>query len=133
MPIASRRWDKPDGLDCPRNGPEPIGAVDNRANAALNFLNRDPPDLEEVREAISRIGDAAERARELIGGIRDQVKKSPSRKDVFDLNRAIEEVLLLEASNAITKDAIAVQTEFAKAICPSFTATVSSCSKSCST
>ena len=92
---------------------QPIGAVYNRANAALNFLNRDPPDLEEVREAISRIGDAAERAREIIGGIRDQVKKSPSRKDVFDLNRAIEEVLLL-ASNAITKDAIAVQTEFAK-------------------
>jgi PAS domain S-box-containing protein len=92
---------------------QPIGAVYNRANAALNFLNRDPPDLEEVREAISRIGDAAERAREIIGGIRDQVKKSPSRKDVFDLNRAIEEVLLL-ASNAITKDAIAVQAEFAK-------------------
>jgi PAS domain S-box-containing protein len=92
---------------------QPIGAVYNRANAALNFLNRDPPDLGEVREAISRIGDAAERAREIIGGIRDQVKKSPSRKDVFDLNRAIEEVLLL-ASNAITKDAIAVQTEFAR-------------------
>ena len=92
---------------------QPIGAVYNRANAALNFLNRDPPDLEEVREAISRIGDAAERAREIIGGIRDQVKKSPSRKDVFDLNRAIEEVLPL-ASNAITKDAIAVQTEFAR-------------------
>ena len=69
--------------------------------------------MEEVREAISRIGDAAERAREIIGGIRDQVKKSPSRKDVFDLNRAIEEVLLL-ASTSITKDAIAVQTEFAK-------------------
>ena len=32
---------------------------------------------------------------------------------MFDLNRAIEEVLLL-ASNAITKDAIAVQTEFAR-------------------
>jgi C4-dicarboxylate-specific signal transduction histidine kinase len=92
---------------------QPIGAVYNRANAALNFLNRDPPDLEEVREAISRIGDAADRAREIIGGIRDQVKKAPSRKDMFDLNAAIEEVLLL-ASNAITKDAIAVQTEFAK-------------------
>ena len=92
---------------------QPIGAVYNRANAALNFLNRDPPDLEEVREAISRIADAADRAREIIGGIRDQVKKAPPRKDMFDLNQAIEEVLLL-AGNAITKDAIAVQTEFAK-------------------
>jgi PAS domain S-box-containing protein len=96
---------------------QPIGAVYNRANAALNFLNRDPPDLEEVREAISRIGDAAERTREIIGGIRDQVKKSPSQRDMFDLNRAIEEVLLL-ASTAITKDAIAVQTGFAKDLPP---------------
>jgi PAS domain S-box-containing protein len=92
---------------------QPIGAVYNRANAALNFLNRDPPDLEEVREAVSRIGDAADRAREIIGSIRDQVKKAPPRKDMFDLNAAIEEVLLL-ASNTITKDAIVVKSDFAK-------------------
>ena len=96
---------------------QPIGAVYNRANAALNFLNRDPPDLEEVREAVSRIAVAAERAREIIGGIRDQVKKSPPRKDVFDLNAAIEEVLIL-ASNAITRDAIALKMEFAKGLPP---------------
>src|SRR5271166_1322313 len=96
---------------------QPIGAVYNRANAALNFLNRDPPDLKEVREAISRIADAADRAREIIGGIRDQVKKAPPRNDMFDLNRAIEEVLLL-AGNAITIDAIAVKTEFAKGLPP---------------
>ena len=94
---------------------QPIGAVYNRANAALNFLNRDPPDLEEVREAISRIADAAERAREIIGSIRDQVKKAPSRKDMFDLNGAIGEVLLL-ASNAITRDAIVVRTRFANGL-----------------
>ena len=96
---------------------QPIGAVYNRANAALNFLNRDPPDLEEVREAVSRIGDAADRAREIIGGIRDQVKKAPPRKDMFDLNAAIEEVLLL-ASNTITKDAIVVKSDFAKDLPP---------------
>ena len=96
---------------------QPIGAVYNRANAAINFLNKDPPDLEEVREAISRIADAADRAREIIGRIRDQVKKAPPRKDIFDLNQAIEEVLLL-ASNAITKDAIVVQADFAKDLPP---------------
>jgi PAS domain S-box-containing protein len=96
---------------------QPIGAVYNRANAAINFLNRNPPDLEEVREAISRIADAADRAREIIVRIREQVKKAPPQKDCFDLNEAIEEVLLL-ANNAITKDAIAVQTGFAKGLPP---------------
>ena len=70
-----------------------------------------------MREAISRIGDAADRAREIIVRIREQVKKAPPRKDCFDLNEAIEEVLLL-ANNAITKDAIAVQTGFAKGLPP---------------
>jgi PAS domain S-box-containing protein len=96
---------------------QPIGAVYNRANAAINFLNKDPPDLEEVREAISRIAGAADRAGEIIGRIRDQVKKAPPRKDIFDLNQAIEEVLLL-AGNAITKDAIVVQADFAKGLLP---------------
>ena len=96
---------------------QPIGAVYNRANAAINFLNKDPPDLEEVREAISGIAGAADRAREIIGRIRDQVKKAPPRKDIFDLNQAIEEVLLL-AGSAITKDAIVVQADFAKDLPP---------------
>ena len=96
---------------------QPIGAVYNRANAAINFLNKDPPDLEEVREAISGIAGAADRAREIIGRIRDQVKKAPPRKDIFDLNQAIEEVLLL-AGSTITKDAIVVQADFAKDLPP---------------
>ena len=96
---------------------QPIGAVYNRANAGINFLNKDPPDLEEVREAISGIAGAADRAREIIGRIRDQVKKAPPRKVIFDLNQAIKEVLLL-AGSAITKDAIVVQTDFAKGLPP---------------
>ena len=78
-------------------------------------MNKDPPDLEEVREAISGIAGAADRAREIIGRIRDQVKKAPPRKDIFDLNQAIEEVLLL-AGSTITKDAIVVQADFAKGL-----------------
>jgi PAS domain S-box-containing protein len=93
---------------------QPIGAVYNRANAAINFLSKDPPDLEESREALGGIVGAADRAREIIGRIRDQVRKAPPRKEIFDLNQAIEEVLLL-AGSAISKDAIVVQTDFAKA------------------
>ena len=69
---------------------QPIGAVYNRANAAINFLNKDPPDLEEVREAISGIAGAADRAREIIGRIRDQVKKAPPRKEFSILIRQLK-------------------------------------------
>ena len=115
MPIALRRWDS-SRLRLHEIA-QPIGAVYNRANAAINFLNKDLPDLEEVREAISGIAGAADRAREIIGRIRDQVKKAPPRKDIFDLNQAIEEVLLL-AGSTITKEAIVVQADFAKGLPP---------------
>lgn len=41
---------------------QPIGAVRNSAYAALRFLKQDPPDLEEVREAIECVVDAPDRS-----------------------------------------------------------------------
>ena len=59
---------------------QPIGAARNNAHAALRFLAGDPPDLAEVREAIECVVNDTYRAGDIIGGIRDQVKKAPPRK-----------------------------------------------------
>ena len=48
--------------------------------AALNFLNAHPPDLGEVKEAISCVVGDADRAAVIIDGIRDHVKKAPPEK-----------------------------------------------------
>src|SRR5260370_639709 len=88
---------------------QPIATAHNNASAAMHFLDRNPPDLGEVRQALAcLVGDAA-RARKIIDGVRGHIKKAPPRQDHFDLNDAIEEVIVL-ARTAIIKNGIAVHT-----------------------
>lgn len=96
---------------------QPIGSARNNARAALNFLNRPNPDLDEVREALTCIVDDADRAGGIIDRIKDQIKKASPRSDRFDLNRAIEEVIML-AQGRITENGIFVQSSLASEMAP---------------
>jgi C4-dicarboxylate-specific signal transduction histidine kinase len=91
---------------------QPIAAARNNARAALNFLGQQPPDLGEAKEALGYVLDTIDRTGEIIQLIRDQIKKAPPRTDHFDLNKAVNEVLVL-ARSAITKHGVSVQTRFA--------------------
>jgi signal transduction histidine kinase len=96
---------------------QPIATARNNARAALNFLGSQPPDMHEVAEALGCILDDTDRAGNIIERIRDQVKKAPPRKGRFDLNEAINEVIVL-ARNAIAKNAVSVQIKFADEFLP---------------
>ena len=87
---------------------QPIAAARNNARAAMNFLDKQPPDLGEVREALDCVVGDADRAGNIIDRVRDQIKKAPPRKERFDLNEAIKEVIIL-ARGAITKNAVSDQ------------------------
>ncbi len=89
----------------------------HNACAALNFLDRQPPDLDEVREALGCVVGDADRAGDIIDRIRDHIKKVPPRKDRFDLNKAINEVSVL-AQGAITKNRVSVQTRLTEGLFP---------------
>jgi PAS domain S-box-containing protein len=88
---------------------QPIAAGRNNASAALNFLDKQPPDLGEVREALSCIVGDADRAAQIIDRMRDHIKKAPPRKERFDLNEAVIEVIVL-ARGEITKNGVSVDT-----------------------
>jgi PAS domain S-box-containing protein len=96
---------------------QPIASARNYASAALNFLDRQPPDLGEVREALDSVIGAADRAGDIIGRIRDHIKKAPPRKDHFDLNEATNEVIAL-ARTAIAKNGVLVQTRLTEGLAP---------------
>jgi C4-dicarboxylate-specific signal transduction histidine kinase len=91
---------------------QPIAATVTNAQAALRWLNRQPPDLDEVREALAYIAEDGKRAGEVIAGIRELMKKAPPRKDRVEINGAIREVIELTRSEAV-KNGISVQTELA--------------------
>ena len=94
---------------------QPIAAARNNARAALNFLSRQHADLCEVREALDCVVGDADRAGQIIDRIRDHIKKAPPRKDRFDLNEAIDEVIGL-ARSAIAKNGVSVQTHLTKGL-----------------
>ena len=94
---------------------QPIAAARNNARAALNFLSRQLEDLGEVREALDCVVGDADRAGQIIDRIRDQIKKAPPRKDDFDLNEAIDEVIGL-ARGAIAKNGVSVQTRLTEGL-----------------
>ncbi|WNC89130.1 ATP-binding protein [Paraburkholderia sp. FT54] len=81
----------------------------DRPAAALRWLGAWPPNVDEATQALERIVNDAMRAGEIIGRIRDLIKKTPPRKDSVDINEAVCEVIALTRGEA-TKYGISVQT-----------------------
>jgi signal transduction histidine kinase len=76
-----------------------------------------PPDLGEVREALSCVVADADRSGEIVDRIREQIKKAPPRKARFDLNAAIDEVLVL-AQSVTNRNGVSIQTQLADGLLP---------------
>ena len=96
---------------------QPIASARNNARAAQNFLDMQPPDLGEVREALSCVVGDTDRAGDIIDRIRDHMKKAPPRKSQFDLNDAIDEMIVLGRS-AVIKNGVSVQTRLSEGLFP---------------
>jgi PAS domain S-box-containing protein len=95
----------------------PIATARNNARAGMRFLEMSPPNLSEVKEALGCVVRDADRAKDIVGRIRSQIKKAPPRKERFDLNEAINEVIVMVRS-AIAKDAISVSTRLMDGLVP---------------
>jgi len=91
---------------------QPIVAARTNAAAALRFLDQSPPDVAEVREALTCIVNDADRAGDVVNRIGSLIKKAPPRKEVVDLNAAILEVTALARSEAV-KTGVRVSTRLA--------------------
>src|SRR5712664_1220034 len=91
---------------------QPIDAAVTDANTCLRWLTRDQPDLEEAREAASRIVKDATRAAGIISRVRLLFKKSNLQGELVDVNEAIREMIVLLRSEA-TRYNITVRMELA--------------------
>ncbi len=91
---------------------QPIAAAATDANTCLRWLRRDQPDLEEAREAASRMVKDATRAADIISRIRLLFEKVSPQRELVDVNEVIREMIVLLRSEA-TRHSISVQTELA--------------------
>jgi PAS domain S-box-containing protein len=74
---------------------QPIAAAVTNANACLRWLAGDHPDVEEAREAASRIIKDGTRAADIISRIRSLFKKGVPQRESVDVNEVIQEMIVL--------------------------------------
>jgi len=91
---------------------QPISAVIMNAQAALGWLDADPPNLQRVHQSLGLIVEDGERAGEVVGRIRGLVKKTAPRKDSIDINNAVVDVITLTRSE-ILEHGVSLQTDLA--------------------
>jgi len=94
---------------------QPITAGITNAAAALHWLDAQPPNLEEARQALGHAVNDGNRATDVISRIRALVKKAPPRKDAFEINAEILEVVGLTHGEAV-KNNVAVRTQLAEGL-----------------
>jgi PAS domain S-box-containing protein len=87
---------------------QPIAATITNASACLRWLTRDPPELEEAREAASRMLESGKRATEIVKRVRRLFEKGPALREQVDLNEVIREIIALLHGEA-TQHSIAVR------------------------
>jgi PAS domain S-box-containing protein len=95
----------------------PIATARNNARAGIRFLELNPPNLNEVREALECVVRDADRGKDIVGRIRNQIKRAPPRKELFGLNEAVSEVIFMVRS-AIAKSGISVRTRLVDGLAP---------------
>jgi PAS domain S-box-containing protein len=85
---------------------QPLAAIVTQGEAALRFLDRDEPDLDEVRDALSCITRDGVRAADVIRGLRALARKSGPQLIGLDIDDVIREVLALAGSELRRHDVV---------------------------
>jgi len=87
---------------------QPIAAAVTDANTCLRWLTRDPPDMEEAREAASRMVKDTTRASDIISRIRLMFNKEASQRELVDINAVIQEMVGLVRNEGCRKLALSL-------------------------
>jgi PAS domain S-box-containing protein len=96
---------------------QPLAAIVNNANACVRLLASQPPDLEEVRLAVTDTVESATRVAEVISRVRALLRKTTTARDRVDINEIIMEAMALVAGE-LEKNRISPQVDLLPDITP---------------
>jgi C4-dicarboxylate-specific signal transduction histidine kinase len=91
---------------------QPLAGISSNSAAGLNWLNRKQPDLDQARDAFSRIVRDSARAGDVIRGLRALAKKSGPQLATLDINDVIREVLAI-AGGELRRHGVVLRTDLA--------------------
>ena len=82
---------------------QPLTAVLSNAQAALRFMDHQPPNLAEVRESLHCIVESDKRASEVIRRLRAMMRKEAVKHEEVDVNEIVRESLQLLNTDLINR------------------------------
>ena len=89
---------------------QPLTVTTTHAKASLRWLQREPPDLTEVRKGTERIVEAGTLASEIINRLRSLYKKSSPKRELVAINEVIGEMARMLRSEA-RRHGVSVRTD----------------------
>jgi len=92
---------------------QPIGAAVANAEACVQFLDHDQPDVAEAREAAIEMATDARRAAAIIDHVRSLYRKGSSHQEIVDVNDVIREIVLMLHNHA-SRYSVIMRTELAE-------------------
>jgi signal transduction histidine kinase len=96
---------------------QPLTGVVTNGDACLRWLDTQPPDLDEARQAVREIIKDGNRANEVVGRVRALVKGEPPRKDQLNINEAISEAIAL-VRGEVRENGVSLRTQLASDMPP---------------
>ena len=96
---------------------QPLAAIVTNGEAAQRFLRRDPPDLDEVRDALTGMIAEGRRASEIVKRIRSMVQKDTARTVPVDVNALLSESASL-VQREVAANRVVLQLEFTPGLPP---------------
>src|SRR5258705_269014 len=91
---------------------QPLTGFVSSGNASLRWLAAEPANLDAARRSIERMVDAGTRAGEVMGRLRNLVRRTPLQKELLNINETILEAFAL-VDTEIHRNSISPHTELA--------------------
>jgi PAS domain S-box-containing protein len=89
---------------------QPITAAATNARTGLRWLHREPPDIDEARETISKIVKDVTRAADIIDRNRSLYRRNTPQREMVNLNELIREMIAL-LHDAANRQSISIRAE----------------------
>jgi signal transduction histidine kinase len=89
---------------------QPLTGIVLKASAALRWLAAEKPDMERIRNVLTDIVGAGQRAGDIVNSVRSMFKKEESAKAAINLNNLVNTVLVLLRVD-LQKDGVRVETQ----------------------
>lgn len=96
---------------------QPLTSISTYAQAALRWLKRPQPDLQEIENALLQIIDEAQRTDDVIGRIRAMALRRPAEESDVAINEVVQDSLQF-TDHELRKHSIRLTTELAGALPP---------------